>query len=672
MLQKVTLIRNESLMICSNLLKLLILKNCCFFFGLHPSLETFPEVLSTVKNNLLELLPPGPDEDLNFGSDAADCRLTVVRIIAILIFTVQNVSKESESQSYADILQRSVLLQNALTGTFEFVGCMLERCRLIDDPSSSYLLPGIMVFIEWLACCHDVAVGSELEEKQVKARTYFWYNCVSLLNELLSNRCIFGNEREEEMCFSNMSKYDESETTNRLALPEDFELRGFLPLLPAQVILDFSRKHSFEGEGGIKEKLARVQRIVAAGKALANFARIDQEGVYFDTKLNKFVTGSKPLVSDDCLLSSPPKSNLNNTSVGTSVGTDAAYVHIAKQEVCDEDDDEDEVIVFRPFTNEKHVDDCSLNTNCPDLLAPITEVGEIDVGMENGSFSVGHDSFFFQEDVTPMPSLPVANATSQYQLPVQPATSRWSVEHVPDINGLANLNLMENGSLWKSEPQDQFEVSEPAPLSVPYPRFVTNGASHNYSHQVSQAAFPSKFDTIMSSEAIDYGLPVKSMPAVAPNSKKNPISRPVRHAGPPPGFASVPSNVLDGSLKATVKNDNLPLPQMDDYRWLDRYSLPSVNQSVGFSSSFNQVGAIHSVNTSNGPNDFASFPFPGKQAPSLQVPSENRQDWQNYPYLDQMKQYENHNQQLQNGNQQHVRPPQQYQGQSFWENSFFV
>lgn len=74
-------------------------------------------------------------------------------------------------------------------------------------------------------------------------RTYFWNNCISLLNKLLSSRSIFGNELEEEMSFFNMRKYDESEATNRLALSEDFELRGFIPLLPAQVILDFSKKH---------------------------------------------------------------------------------------------------------------------------------------------------------------------------------------------------------------------------------------------------------------------------------------------------------------------------------------------------------------------------------------------------------------------------------------------
>lgn len=637
------------------------------------SLETFHEVQSAVKNDLLELLLSGPDEDMNLGSDAAECRLAVVRMVAILIFTVHNVKKESENQSYADILQRSVLLQNALTGTFEFVGCMLERCELLSDPSSSYLLPGIMVFIEWLACCPDVAVGSELEEKQMNARTYFWNNCISLLNKLLSNRSIFGNEHEEETCFFNMSKYDESETANRLALSEDFELRGFIPLLPAQVILDFSRKHLFGGEGGNKEKVARVQRIVAAGKALANIARIGQDRVYFDRKLNKFVTGSEPQVSDDYLLTNPVEASLNDTSVGISIGAEVACGHLAKQEVCAEDEDEDEVIVFRPSTNEKHVDECSLNLTGSELLASIGVAGKMDDGKENGSFSAEHDSFFFEKEINFSPSATVANVTSQFLLPVQPVTSKWPVEYAPNVNGLANLNLMENGSLQKSEPLDQFEVSEPAAFSVPYPRFVSNGAGHNYSIQLPQATVPSLFDSIMSSEAAGNGLLVKPLSAVAPGLKKNPISRPIRHAGPPPGFGSVPPKVLDESLKATMNNDNPLVPQMDEYSWLDRYSLSSANQSVGFSTSFNQVGpTIHSVNNNNGSTGLTSFPFPGKQVPSLQVSIANHNDWKHYPFLDHMKPYEEQQQQFQKGNQHSVGPPQQYQGQSLWENSFFV
>lgn len=189
-----------------------------------------------------------------------------------------------------------------------------------------------------------------------------------------------------------------------------------------------------------------MKRIVEAGKALANFAHRGQEKVQFYTKLNIFVTGSEPQVSD---VTNPLELNLNNTFVGISVGTEAAHVHLTKQEVCAEDDDEDEVILFRSTTNEKHVDNCSLNINCSELLAPIGGAAcKIAVGKENGSLSVGHDSFL--PDINHVPAAPIANMTSQYLLPVHPFTLQW--------------------------PLDQFEVSDPATLSVPFPCSIINGA----------------------------------------------------------------------------------------------------------------------------------------------------------------------------------------------------
>ncbi|EPS74174.1 hypothetical protein M569_00570, partial [Genlisea aurea] len=234
------------------------------------SLETFDEVLSTVKSGLLDFLSSGPEDELNFGSDAAECKLTIVRISVILIFTVYNVGRENENQSYADIVQRSVLLENALTATFEIMGCIVERCNQLKDPVASVLLPGVLIFVEWLACRHDIAVGNELGEKQAGARSFFWNRCISFLNKLLSSGYALLNEDEDESCFTNMSKYDENDTSNCLALPEDFELRGFVPLLPAQLFLDFSRKCTFSTDCSRKEKTARVMRIITSGKALAN------------------------------------------------------------------------------------------------------------------------------------------------------------------------------------------------------------------------------------------------------------------------------------------------------------------------------------------------------------------------------------------------------------------
>ncbi|KAK6127250.1 hypothetical protein DH2020_039013 [Rehmannia glutinosa] len=561
------------------------------------SLETFAEVFSMVKNDLLELLSSGQDEEFNFGSDAAECRLATVRMIAILIFTVHNVNRESENQSYADILQRSVLLQNAFTATFEFMGCILERCNQLNDLSLSYLLPGIMVFVEWLACHQDVAVGSELEEKQVNARSFFWNKCIVFLNKLLSSGYVCVNQDEDETCFSNMSKYDESETANRLALPEDFELRGFIPLLPAQLILDFSRKHSFGGDGGNKERTARVQRIIAAGKALANIVRIGQEGVYFDTKVPSSVAG----------------------------------------------------------------------------------FGEIDFGKENRSY-VTNDSFLFESASGASSKLSATvtstgvDVTSQYLQPVQPSMSNWPVEHTPIMNGLAQLNLTDNGPLLKSELHDEFGVSPPAALSMPYPQFVSTGASHNYSIQIPQAAVPSKFDSLMSSGPSVDGLSMKPSSIMPPGSKKNPVGRPIRHFGPPPGFGSTPSKAVDEPLyNMALNNGNPPIPRMDDYRWLDGYQLSSSNQSVGFSNSMNQAGpAFPSVSKSNGPMEITTFPFPGKQVSTMQVQSEKQKGWQESHFSGHMKQYEEQHQQFPNGNQQPAGPPQQYQGQSLWESRFFV
>ncbi|KAF3680700.1 hypothetical protein FXO37_03199 [Capsicum annuum] len=67
-----------------------------FLSSLH-SLETFEEVLLMVKNDLLELLSFGYDEKYSFGSDAANFRLEIVRLMSILIFTIHNAIMGSDN-----------------------------------------------------------------------------------------------------------------------------------------------------------------------------------------------------------------------------------------------------------------------------------------------------------------------------------------------------------------------------------------------------------------------------------------------------------------------------------------------------------------------------------------------------------------------------------------------
>ncbi|KAE8711334.1 Detected protein of confused Function [Hibiscus syriacus] len=70
-------------------------------------LETFADVLALVSHDSCELLSSGSEEELNFGADAADNSLFLIRL----------------------------------------------------DVSSSYTLPAIMFFVEWLAFCPDVAAA---------------------------------------------------------------------------------------------------------------------------------------------------------------------------------------------------------------------------------------------------------------------------------------------------------------------------------------------------------------------------------------------------------------------------------------------------------------------------------------------------------------------------------
>ncbi|XP_033509310.1 nonsense-mediated mRNA decay factor SMG7-like isoform X1 [Nicotiana tomentosiformis] len=649
------------------------------------SLETFGEVQSVVKNDLLELLSSGTDEKYNFGSDTADCKLAFVRLVAILIFTVHNVNKESENQSYAEILQRSVLLQNAFTAVFEFMGHVVERCVQLNDPTTSFLLPGVLVFVEWLASRQDVALGNEPEEKQTRARSFFWKNYIAFFNKLLSSGFKFVAYDKDDACFFNMSRYDEGESDNRLALPEDFELRGFIPFLPAQLILDFSRKHSFGGDGGIKEKKSRLRRIIAAGKALANVVRVGEEGIYFDGRAKKFILGIDPQVSDDyalnCSMEVPKLSGieLENSAAGQlTVGALQP-----KQQLYVEGEEEDEVIVFKPSVVEKHVNGSASNMMTSEghvsgvsaaSVPPAVSVASVGLGKEMGPFSAALDGLIMQSALhaSARPPSSIANNSGQYMQPIQPSALLWSVERAAVMNGFGSLNMIRNGPAIISELQDQ--VFPPMPYSVPFPQSFNFGMTNNIPVHIPDAAIPSNFSSLSSSVVGIHSMSIKSPSVMSTGIRKNPVSRPNRHLGPPPGFGSVPSKVLEESSSAmTIKNEHTTLPPMDDYSWLAGYQLPSSHQSIGFNNSINHsTQNYHSMSKSSSSVGMVSFPFPGKQVNSLHVQSGNRRGWEDYQISEQLKLYQEQPQQLQSGNQQSVELPQRHEGQSLWEGRFFV
>ncbi|KNA12581.1 hypothetical protein SOVF_124590 [Spinacia oleracea] len=643
------------------------------------SLETFADVLSMAKNDFLVLLSSGLEEQYSFGSDATECGLVIVRLVAILIFTVHNVKRESESQSYAEILQRSVLLQNAYTAIFEFMGHIVKRCLQLHEPLSSYLVPGVLVFVEWLACHPDVATCSEAGEKQSSARIFFWNSCITFFNKLLSSG-FFSND-EDESCFSNMSKYEEGETSNRLALWEDFELRGFLPLHAAHQILDFSRKHTFGNgnNGGVREKTTRVLRIIAAGKIFTGVVGIGQQGVHFDSDLKKFVLGVEAQL---CPEASPE--TLMSKVTGQEMSSDKkSSPRVLGPVKMVELEDEEEVIVFKPSAADKQFDTgFQALTSCEDL-GLVANMSGGDLGLYDRPVSVSPNGNLFngvfpngilqnghETHTATLRPISVSNASSQHMQPIQLPTSGWlSEQQFSVMSGFRNLNLMDNGLLMNQMPSENFTPLQSTALSLPFTHAVNLNTSNGYPVQISEASMPSKTDFIISSGPDLNVSTIKSHSVFPVGSRKNPVSRPIRRVGPPPGFTpATPKCADDPQIEPGVKDEN---PMMDDYSWLDGYKMPSsTKQDMGFDICTNLNGALYNhVGKWNDTPGSISFPFPGKQVSAIRAPVENNALWQDYQFPDRLNFCE---QQQQKGNQQAMPFLQQFQGQSLWEGRFLV
>ncbi|KAK4764950.1 hypothetical protein SAY86_026040 [Trapa natans] len=640
------------------------------------SLETFSEVLSLVNNCLNELLCSGQEEELKFGADTRESRLFFIRLVAILIFTVNNSKRENEGQTYAEIVQRAVLLQNAFSAAFEIMELLLEKCERLHDPSSSYLFPGILVFVEWLACCPDIASGSNEDEKQAACRSKFFAQFVSFANKLLSSGLISAEDDAEETCFENMCRYEEGETGNRLALLEDYELRGFSPLLPAHTILDFSRKHSF-GSDDMKERSFRVKRILAAGKSLLGVVKIDQKTVHYDSKSKQFVVGVVPHQSSDDLdvplnsVMAAASAVLLENEQGKSLNSGASSPNSHLQLDVDE---EDEVIVFRPTLAEKQAD---INTSS---LLPCNGIGShghmplqgtfISDPFDNVRRQAASHAFLAEN-----PPIHNTITVSQNLQPIQ-VTSNWlQGEHTSLVNSLKDLRLLENGQMMRAEGQSGVSI-HPSQLLDPIPQpgsvsstdiFYCRTRTPEHGLQTSNVAAVSTLGVNAESLSVNLSQPL--------GLKKNPVSRPVRHVGPPPGFGPVPKQVNGpvSALEITPGN-----PMNDDYSWLDGYQMPSNLKSYGLgnSTAIPSHTSSHHLSGSTGFSGAVGFPFPGKQVPITQFQMEKDKAYQNYSNLDHVKQqYEQRmlqSRKMLNENLEIAPLTEQYQEGSGWTGGYVV
>eukprot|EP01018_Ginkgo_biloba_P025128 Gb_21699 [translate_table: standard] len=358
------------------------------------SLETFPEVYAATMHELEQLLSlddmfleAGLGSELRSGIGTGSSGAAgVVQLVCVLIFTVHNANGTNMVQqpTYAEVLQRSALLQNALTAAFECAGRLMRRCVDSNDVSTSPFVPAMLVFTEWLACRPEISVGTEVDEKQAHARSFFWRQCVTLLNKLHKSQA--PDVSVGLGAVDSLGKLNEG----GIALWEDYELQGFVPLVPAQMALDYMISPVRVGVRDRKEWQVRVQRLLAAGKAIGIAFSGTGKGIAYDEETARFCMAQelkernkKEMTSADGQTVVKHVEYPQHVSAGFSdmsgVGfkeSNQASVKDAFPESAHGDEDDEEYIVFKPVPKD-------MSAIHADHISASRESGEVPLDASN-------------------------------------------------------------------------------------------------------------------------------------------------------------------------------------------------------------------------------------------------------------------------------------------------
>ncbi|KAL2609168.1 hypothetical protein R1flu_027741 [Riccia fluitans] len=403
------------------------------------SLETFVDVYSTTVRELEELLSPedtilesgiGTDHRSGIGTGSGGAA-GFLQVVAILIFTVHNINwvPDSHHPTYAEILQRSALYQHAFTAAFECAGRLMRRCAESKVVSKSPLLPAMLVFLEWLACRPEMAAGSDIDEKQGHARNFFWRQSIALLNSCAEAYKRNGSEVGLEGGLAPATGYGDENGVGGVALWEDYELRGFVPVIPAQLTLDFSKRSPRVGLGDKKEREVRLQRLMAAGRAIASALEGTEKGICYEEEEERFaMAGEQREKKDVHYVDAPsvqdngralPKVSVDEEAAsGSSLDKNTVEDRISLpslETVFPEREEEDEeVIVFKPMVKDQSSTSASGGTWKNMVSAQIPNVRP-DAVSSVASGQVGLDNLVMSRGLAAalqMPSLDVQRSTS--------------------------------------------------------------------------------------------------------------------------------------------------------------------------------------------------------------------------------------------------------------------
>ncbi|XP_044461607.1 protein SMG7L-like isoform X2 [Mangifera indica] len=323
----------------------LIIRTVSFFF-IKSSLEDFPSAFASMIGELDSLLEL---DDTNLVAMLTSYELMgsartgpfrALQVVSVFVFILQKVFSGSEMKSPEDknYLQELELTRFALTVAFIFIGRLVDRCLKSNPLDSCPLLPGVLVFLEWLVGMFDEVEAHGIDDKVHSAMSYFFGALVGFLQQL--------------------NFKGEVSNPGRTALWEDYELRGFAPLSCSHVSLDFSTDcgcvETFES--GTK---CRADRIIHAAMKIAYRTNGSQRWMIYDKAETKFYAAGSNVNSDrqkievelttDLKVKEPPLSVSESTEGcdKQSLGENSSSSFVDDKSVAVE---EEEVIVFKPLT----------------------------------------------------------------------------------------------------------------------------------------------------------------------------------------------------------------------------------------------------------------------------------------------------------------------------------
>ncbi|KAI3854217.1 hypothetical protein MKW98_024640 [Papaver atlanticum] len=248
------------------------------FFYVKSSLEEFPGIFGSSISQL-EILFSLDDvnvktflESYQLLDGARKGPFRGLQLVCVLIFTVQTLLESSKSQksSHVKYKLQPALFQRALASAYIIMGRIVERCVMGNPLDHSYLLPSILVFVEWLVEFLDKPESNVADEIRINAASYFFGVFVNFLNQLENMGC-------------EVKSYDFT------ALWEDHELRGFLPVSQSHECLDFSTDRESRREYGDNHECeVRISRILLASMKIVNKSSGSQSLIFYEKMGRKF------------------------------------------------------------------------------------------------------------------------------------------------------------------------------------------------------------------------------------------------------------------------------------------------------------------------------------------------------------------------------------------------